>query len=108
MEDFDIIDVHNHLCRTEEEERDYFPIPGRRAHDRWATPERAIEYMNRNGISAMAFMILIPRQQRAPLFQKAKLADLPEGQRPACPMTWATRKISPPRLRSEPAREPGE
>lgn len=81
MEDFDIIDVHNHLCRTEEEERDYFPIPGRREHDRWATPERAIEYMDRHGISAMVFLILIPRQQRAPLFQKAKLSDLPEGQR---------------------------
>jgi predicted TIM-barrel fold metal-dependent hydrolase len=81
MDDLEIIDVHNHLCRTEEEERNYFPIPGRRAHDRWATPERAMEYMDQNGISKMAFMILIPRQLRTPLFEKAKLANLPEEQR---------------------------
>ncbi len=81
MEDFEIIDVHNHLCRNAEEEREYFPIPGRRAHDRWATPERAIEYMDRNGITAMAFMILVPRQKRGPLYQKAKLGELPEEQR---------------------------
>lgn len=81
MEDFEVIDVHNHLCRDAEEEREYFPIPGRRAHDRWATPERAIEYMDRNGISAMAFMILVPRQKRGPLYQKAKLGELPAEQR---------------------------
>ena len=81
MEDFEIIDAHIHLCRTPEEERNYFPIPGRRAHDRWATPERAIEYMDQKGISKMAFMILIPRQFRAPLYEKVKLWELPEEQR---------------------------
>ena len=81
MDDFEIIDAHIHLTRDLEEERNYFPFPGRRARDRWATPERVIEYMDRNGISAMAFMILIPRQFRAPLFEKTKLMELPEEQR---------------------------
>jgi predicted TIM-barrel fold metal-dependent hydrolase len=81
MDEFEIIDAHIHLCRDLDEERNYFPIPGLRARDRWATPERAIEYMDRNGISKMAFMILIPRQFRAPLFEKAKVMQLPEEQR---------------------------
>jgi len=81
MEDFEIIDMHVHLCRTEDEEREYFPLPGRRERDRWATPERAIEYMDRNNISQTAFMILVPRQYRGPLYEKAKLDGLPESQR---------------------------
>ncbi len=81
MEDFEIIDMHIHLCRTEEEEREYFPLPGRRQRDRWATPEKFIEHMDRNNISRAAFMILVPRQQRGPLYEKAKLDELPEGQR---------------------------
>ncbi|MAG15137.1 MAG: hypothetical protein CL874_04580 [Dehalococcoidales bacterium] len=81
MEDFKIIDIHVHLCRTPEEESNYFPIPGRRVQDRWATPERVITYMDQRGISKMAFMILIPRQLRAPLYEKAKLWELPEEQR---------------------------
>ena len=81
MEDFEIIDVHVHLCREKEEEREYFPLPGRRERDRWATPERAIEYMDRNNILKTAFMILVPRQYRGPLYEKAKLGALPEAQR---------------------------
>lgn len=81
MEDFEIVDMHVHLCRTEEEERTYFPLPGRRERDRWSTPERRIEYMDMNNITATAFMILVPRQQRGPLFEKAKLGELPEAQR---------------------------
>lgn len=81
MEDFEIIDVHVHLCRDIEEERNYFPLPGRRERDRWATPERAIEYMDRNNIAKTAFMILVPRQYRGPLYEKAKLDELPENQR---------------------------
>jgi len=49
MEDFKIIDIHIHLCRTPEEESNYFPIPGRRVQDRWATPERVIAYMGSEG-----------------------------------------------------------
>jgi predicted TIM-barrel fold metal-dependent hydrolase len=81
MEDFKIIDVHVHLCRNLEEEVNYFPIPGRRESDRWATPERSIQYMDNNGISHMAFMILIPRQFRGPLYEKAKAMELPAGER---------------------------
>ena len=80
MEDFEIIDVHVHLCRTEEEERNYFPLPGRREQDRWATPERMLEYMDRNNVSKTAFMILVPRQYRGPLYEKAKLWELPKEQ----------------------------
>jgi hypothetical protein len=81
MDDFEIIDAHIHLARTVEEESNYWLFPGRRTHDRWGTPERAIEYMNRAGISKMAFMTLIPRQFRGPLAEKAKLLQLPEEQR---------------------------
>jgi predicted TIM-barrel fold metal-dependent hydrolase len=81
MEDFEIIDMHVHLCRNEEEEKEYFPLPGRRQRDRWATPERAIEHMDRNNIVKTAFMILVPRQHRGPLYEKAGLDELPDGQR---------------------------
>lgn len=78
MDDFEIIDAHIHLARTLEEECGYWMVPGRRSLDRWATPERAISYMDINEISKMAFMILIPAQFRAPLFNKARLPELPE------------------------------
>ncbi len=81
MKDFEIIDVHTHLSRNIEEEAEYYPTPGRRLHDRWGTPEKAQEYMNNAGISKMAFMLLTPRQYRAPLNEKAKLGELHEGQR---------------------------
>ena len=81
MEDFAIVDAHVHLVRTMDEECAYFQIPGRRVCDRYGTPQRALEYMDREMISHMAFMILIPRQFRGPLFEKAKLAGLPEGDR---------------------------
>jgi predicted TIM-barrel fold metal-dependent hydrolase len=81
MEDFEIIDVHVHLCRNPEEEKSYFPLPGRRERDRWATPERMVKYMEMNNISRTAFMILVPRQYRGPLYEKAKLDQLPEDKR---------------------------
>jgi predicted TIM-barrel fold metal-dependent hydrolase len=81
MSDFEIIDAHIHLARTVEEESNYWLFPGRRTCDRYGTPERAIEYMDRSGISKMAFMTLIPRQFRGPLAEKAKLLELPEEQR---------------------------
>lgn len=81
MEDFEIIDAHAHLARTLEEESNYWLFPGRRARDRWGTPDRVIEYMDRAGISKIAFMTLIPRQYRGPLAEKAKLAGLAEAQR---------------------------
>ena len=81
MGDFEVIDAHIHLARTVEEESNYWLFPGRRAGDRWGTPERAITYMDRNGISKVAFLTLIPRQFRGPLVEKAKLSGLPEEQR---------------------------
>ena len=81
MEDFEIIDVHTHLARNLQEEQEYFLVSGRRARDRFGTPERAIEYMDRSGISKMAFMTLIPRQFRGPLVEKAKIQNLPEKER---------------------------
>jgi len=81
MDDFEIIDAHAHLARTIEEASNYWLFPGRRTRDRWGTPERAIEYMDRNGISKMVFLTLIPRQYRGPLAEKARLLKLPEAQR---------------------------
>jgi len=81
MAEFEIIDAHVHLARTLEEESNYWLFPGRRACDRYGTPEKAIEYMEREGISKMAVMTLIPRQYRGPLVEKAKLSSLPEKQR---------------------------
>ena len=79
MNDFEVIDAHVHLVRNLEEEIGYFLVLGRRTYDRWATPERAIEYMDRAGISAMAVMNLIPRQFRGPLEEKRELVNLPEA-----------------------------
>jgi len=81
VEDFEIIDVHCHLARTAEEEKDYFLFPGRRACDRYATPNRVIDYMDRSGITSMVFLTLIPRQYRGPLVEKAQLQDGPERKR---------------------------
>lgn len=81
MRDFEIIDAHIHLARTKEEEEIWWPIPGRRACDRYGTPERALEYMDRSGISMMAFMNLIPRQARGPLAGKTKLQGLSDTER---------------------------
>jgi len=81
MEDFEIIDVHAHLARTPEEEENYFVYPGRRSRDRFATPDRAVTYMDAAGISKMLYLALIPRQYRGPLVEKAKLQKIPENQR---------------------------
>ncbi len=81
MTGFEIVDVHIHLTRTREEEENYFQVPGRRSCDRYATPERAMVYMDQVEISKMAFMTLIPRQYRGPLIEKATLAGLPEKER---------------------------
>ena len=81
MKDLEIIDAHIHLVRTVEEECAYFQIPGRRICDRYGTPEKALSFMDMEMISKVAFMILIPRQFRGPLFDKAKLAELDDEER---------------------------
>jgi predicted TIM-barrel fold metal-dependent hydrolase len=83
MTDFELIDAHAHLVRNIEEEENYFLFPGRRRCDRHATPERALEYMDRTGISKMVFLNLVPRQFRSPLVEKANIQDLPENERRA-------------------------
>ena len=83
MTDFEIIDTHAHLTRNIEEEENYFLFPGRRRCDRYATPERAIEYMDNACVSKMVFLTLIPRQFRGPLVEKTKIQNLPENERRA-------------------------
>lgn len=81
MEEFEIIDIHIHLAPTKEKERIYYPFSGRRDQDRWSTPERMIEYMDRNNVLKSAFMILVPRLHRGYLSEKAKIWELPEEER---------------------------
>ena len=81
MKGFEVIDVHVHLARTIEEESNSWIVPGRRACDRWATPERVVSYMDSNDISKIVFLVLMPRQFRGPLIEKAKLMGLDEDQR---------------------------
>ena len=81
MKDFEVIDCHIHLSPTLEQEVGYYPYPGRRDCDRWAYPEMVDAYMDQAGISKMGFMILIPRQFRAPLFEKGRLMELPGARR---------------------------
>jgi predicted TIM-barrel fold metal-dependent hydrolase len=81
METLEVIDAHAHLVRSIEEEAGYYLVPGRRDLNRYASPQRVIQFMDSLGISKMAFMILIPRQYRGPLALKAKLNELPEDQR---------------------------
>jgi predicted TIM-barrel fold metal-dependent hydrolase len=81
MENFEIIDVHTHLVRTIEEEADFCLVPGRRNLNRYGTPERVTQFMDLMGISKLVFLIVPPRQYRAPLVLKARLNELPEKQR---------------------------
>ncbi len=89
MKEFEVIDCHIHLSPSVEEEVGYYPYPGRRDRDRFSYPARANTYMDQAGISRMAFMILIPRQFRAPLFEKGRLMELPAAKRGA-----ALKKVS--------------
>lgn len=80
MDKFEIIDAHIHLAKDKEEESNWI-FPGRRTVDRYGTPEKAVEYMEREGISKMVVMTLPARQYRGPLAEKAKIVSLPEKQR---------------------------
>lgn len=77
MDDYEIIDVHIHMARTQEEERNWWIMPGRRDRDRWATPEGVIPYMDHNGISKMVVLVIPPRQMRPSLVEKARIARMP-------------------------------
>ena len=87
MPDFEFIDVHTHLVRNIEEEEKYFLFPGRRRCDRYGTPERALEYMDRTGISKMAILNLIPRQKSKDCLKtngERKRRKLPSRLPPSC------------------------
>ncbi len=88
MEDFKIIDSHIHLSMNAEEEKAWL-FPGRRTRDRIGTPEKAVEYMEREGISYMMFMTLPAGRFRGPLAEKPKLLHLPEAERRAQEQTIA-------------------
>lgn len=81
MDNYEIIDAHVHMARTLEEEINWYAIPGRRERDRWATPEGSIPHMDRNGISKMVVLVLLPRTWRPSLVEKARIEGLPEKQR---------------------------
>ncbi|MFC2008727.1 amidohydrolase family protein [Chloroflexota bacterium] len=73
MKEFDIVDAHTHLFRDSQEESETFPVAGRRPRDRWGTPDQALAHMDRNGISKMCFMGIMPQRYRAALKEKARL-----------------------------------
>jgi len=89
-----VIDAHAHLVRSVEEEAGYYLVPGRRDINRYASPERVIQFMDSLGISKMVFLVLIPRQYRGPLALKAKLNELPEDQQQET-RKQVSRKIAP-------------
>ncbi|MBA7646131.1 hypothetical protein ES703_53893 [subsurface metagenome] len=61
-EEFEIIDAHIHLHRNVAQEKQSFPIPGRRDRDRWGNPESIIAYMDREGISKVVSLNLFPTE----------------------------------------------
>ena len=81
MTDFEVIDAHVHMARNLNEEINWYVIPGRRQRDRWATPEGSIPWMDRNGISKMVVLVLLPRTWRPSLAEKARIEGLPPGER---------------------------
>jgi predicted TIM-barrel fold metal-dependent hydrolase len=84
MSDYEIIDTHVHLSRTPDEEKNHFLFPGRRDRDRWTTPAKFIEFMDRNNVAKAVVNNLIPLQYRGPVLEKkARLRELPEKERPA-------------------------
>jgi predicted TIM-barrel fold metal-dependent hydrolase len=76
MEDFEIIDCHIHVARTQEEELEWWYQPGRGRLQTYATPERVTAFMDYHHVSMMAFMVITPRQLRGPVNEKARLVEL--------------------------------
>lgn len=62
-EDFETVDIHTHISRDLRQEKAAFRFPGRRDRDRWATPERLTAYMDRCGITKLAFLNLFPTNE---------------------------------------------
>jgi len=82
-EEFEIIDAHIHLHRNVTQEKQSFPIPGRRDRDRWGNPESITAYMDREGISKGVCLNLFPTEpMRDLLMSKIPAEDRekdPEG-----------------------------
>ena len=81
MENFEIIDAHIHMAKSQEEEINWWKIPGRSVHGRWASPEHSAARMDRNGISKMVVLVILPTFTRPSLAEKGRLEDLPEKER---------------------------
>lgn len=81
MAEYEVIDAHVHMARNLNEEINWYVIPGRREQDRWATPEGSLPWMNRNGISKMVVLVLLPRTWRPSLAEKARIEGLPPEER---------------------------
>ena len=82
------------MARNLEEELGWYVIPGRRLNDRWATPEGSIRHMDRNGISKMVVLVLLPRPVRPSLAEKARIEALPAKERKAAEQKLV-KEISP-------------
>ena len=56
IETLAVIDAHVHLVRSIEEEAGYYLVPGRRNANRYANPERVVQFMDSLGISKLVFL----------------------------------------------------
>lgn len=81
MAGFEIIDAHIHMAKSLEEEINWWKIPGRSIHERWAYPEGSIDRMDRNGISKMVVLVILPTFSRPSLVEKERIEGLPEKER---------------------------
>lgn len=73
MSDYEIIDAHVHLHRTLLQEKQSFPIAGRRDRDRWGNVDSVIAYMDREGVSKIVCLNLFPTEP----VRKSLLSKLP-------------------------------
>lgn len=62
MNDFEIIDAHVHMARNLTQDKDNFPVPGRRDRDRWGNPEQVNAILDRLGISKVVSLNLFPTE----------------------------------------------
>ncbi len=81
MPEFEVIDAHIHMAKSLEEEINWWKIPGRTVRDRWANPEGANTRMDRNGISKMVVLVILPTFSRPSLVEKERIEGLPEKER---------------------------
>jgi uncharacterized protein len=81
--EFDIIDAHVHLYRSQDLERRNVVHPGRRDRDRWANPASVTAFMDREGIFKIVCLPNFPtRQMRQALLDQLP-ADLGDDERAA-------------------------